>query len=262
MKTQSNILIPDVQKWKEGQYFVAVNAKDNGIQPEGEEGRRYEADFTIVDALTADAAIHAFTRMTQDAELDQKVIDNIEVAGKPAIETKPEYPVKVETTIFKPLPSSGSLKRGQIFSYNNGAVMVVQDHERTIYAPELTPALFSFYRTVTEGQEWIPAEQVSLNATRTYNGKTYRCLQAHQTQQTWNPELTLGVLWNEVIVVNPAVKPPQWVTGNWAQYTPIGFEVFDLGKVWKVKTLTHTWIQPALTGNGAISWTFVKNWVD
>ena len=257
MKTTSNNEIAQVQRWKEGQYFVSINHKDNGIQIEEEEGNRYEADFTIVDALTAEEAIYAFTRMTNDVEFDNKVIDNIEVNGKPAIETKQEYLIKVETTIFKELPTSGNLKIGEIYSYNNGAVMVVQDHIRTIYAPELTPNLFSFYRTIKEGQEWITGEKVEIDETRTYNEKTYKCIQAHQTQPSWNPELTLGTLWNEV--QEQGEQPPQWVSGNWNQYI-MGYQVFDGGKVWEVIGLTHTWIQPALDGDGAISWIFVKNW--
>ena len=261
MRTQSNTPIVEIQRWKEGEWSIAINHKDNGVQPEGEEGKRYEADFTIFTALTADEAIYAFTRMTADPLFDQKVIDNIEVAGKPAIETKPTYATKVEPTIFKALPTSGALKRGQIYSYANGAVMVVQDHDRTIYAPELTPALFSFYRPNPEGTEWIAGEQVALNSTRTYGGKTYKCIQAHQTQDGWKPDVT-PALWQEVVVVPPDVKPPQWNTGDWEKYTPIGFEVFDSGKVWKVKTLSHTWIQPALTGTGAISWEYVKDWIE
>ena len=103
--------------------------------------------------------------MINDVAQEQKVVDNIEVAGKPAIEIKPEYIVKVATSIFKTLPTTGLLTKGEIYSYNNGAVMVVQDHSRTTFAPELTPALFSFYREVTEGKEWIVGEKIELNAT-------------------------------------------------------------------------------------------------
>jgi len=208
MKAQSNISIPEIVLWKEGQYRIAVNPVDNGVPAnEEDEGKRYEADFTIIDALTAEAAIHAFTRMTQDIPLDESVIYNFEVNGRPAIETKPNYPTYVATTIFPVLPTSGSLKRGEIYSYANGAVMVVQDHERTIYTPEQTPALFSFYRPNPEGTEWIAGEQVGVNATRTYVGKTYKCLQAHQTQNTWKPDTT-PALWQEV-QVTPAI--PVWV---------------------------------------------------
>ena len=112
--------------------MVVVNQQDNGVQPEGLEGNRYTADFTVVDSLEAADAINAVTRMTADPAMDQKVVDNIEVNGKPAIETKVEYPTKVATTVFPPLPSSSTLKIGEIYSYGNGAVMVRQTHDRTI----------------------------------------------------------------------------------------------------------------------------------
>jgi len=77
-------------------------------------------------------------------------------------------------------------------------VQVVQAHERTIYTPEETPALFSIYRANTEGMEWIAGEQVIVGDERTYNDTTYKCLQSHQTQEAWNPESTLNVLWVEI----------------------------------------------------------------
>lgn len=204
MKTNSNISLPDApQRWKEGEWAVYINHKDNGYLPTDDpmtdrSGQRYEADFTIIKELSAEAAILAFTRQQQDPVLDQQVIDTIEVNGGSALDVPLNYATKASSTIFPALPNSGRLLKGQIFSYNNGAVMVVQNHDRTIYAPELTPALFSFYRKITEGQEWIAGEQVALNATRTYKGNTYKCIQAHQTQESWNPELTVGTLWQVV----------------------------------------------------------------
>ena len=245
MKVYSNTPFKNSQKWKDGELFVVVNPIDNGVQPPdafgmSQEGRRYEADFTIVKGETAQEAIFAFTRMANDPSLDQKVIDNIEVNGKPAIETKPTYTNKVSANIFQPLPSTGNLKKGEIYSYNNGAVMVVQDHVRTIYAPELTPALFSFYREVTEGQPWIAGEQIALNATRTYNGKTYKCIQAHQSQESWNPELTLGVLWQVVSTTK------EWAVG-------VAYKVGDVvtynGKTYKclqAHTSISTWYPSAV----------------
>jgi hypothetical protein len=200
MKAQSNIPLPSTpERWKEGEYIYYVNHKDNGVQTAENAGKRYEADFTIVKELTAENIINSFTRMTSDPAAEQKVVDNIEVGGRPAIEAKPIYANKVATTIFPLLPASGNLKKGVIYSYANGAVMVMQDHTRTAFAPELTPNLFSFYREVTEGKEWIVGEQIALNATRTYNGKTYKCIQVHQSQAQWNPELTLGTLWQLVV---------------------------------------------------------------
>ena len=258
MKALSNEKIVETVRWKEGEWAIHINHKDNGVQPEGEEGKRYEADFTVVKGDTAEEAIYAFTRMTQDPVFDQKVIDNIEVAGKPAIETKPTYATKVESTIFKPLPKSGELKRGQIYSYENGAVMVVKDHDRTIYEPEETPDLFNFYRDNADGLEWVKNEKVEMGWKRTYDGKLYQCIQPHVTYDGYFPTLTIGVLWVEI--PQHGEKPPQWNTANWLNYI-VGYEVYDSGKVWKAKNTTHTWIQPALTGNGAISWEYVKDWV-
>ena len=160
MKTASNIPIPKSSRWKEGETAIYVNHIDNGVQPEDQEGRRHEADFTIVKGDNIDDAIFAFTRMQQEPLLDQQVIDNIDVDGKAAIEVKKEYLTKVSTTIFPSLPSSGDLKKGEVYSYNNGAVMVVQDHKRTIYTPEETPALFSFYRDNIADLAWIEGEKV------------------------------------------------------------------------------------------------------
>jgi len=149
---------------------------------------------------------------------------HIEVNGKPAIETKVDYPTKVASTIFPSLPSSGTLKMGEIYSYGNGAVMVRQTHERTIYTPEQTPALFSFYRDNASAElAWMEGEKVEAGWKRTYGGKTYECLQAHQTQADWTPTATIGVLWKEVVIV---VDIPVWVqpTGAHDAY-PLGAKV-------------------------------------
>ena len=197
MKNLSNTPFPTVpQPWKTGEWAIYINHTDNGVQEEEMEGSRYEADFTIVKELSAEAAIKAFTRQQEDPDLDVAVITTIEVDGKYALDVEREHPESVSPDIFPALPETGTLKKGEIYSYNNGAVMVVQDHDRTIYAPGLTPALFSFYRTVKEGLEWIPGEKVETGETRVYNGKTYVCLQSHQTQEAWTPELTIGVLWS------------------------------------------------------------------
>lgn len=101
------------------------------------------------------------------------------------------------TGLYPALPTSGALKAGEVYSYNGGMVVVVQDHTRTIYAPEETPALFNIYRANTEGAEWIANEKVIAGDTRTYNGKTYNCIQSHTTQSGWTPDKT-PALWIEV----------------------------------------------------------------
>lgn len=77
MKTNSSTAFPKSARWKEGETVVYVNHVDNGIQPEEQEGKRYEADFTIVKGDIIDDAIYAFTRSQEDPVFDQQVIDNI-----------------------------------------------------------------------------------------------------------------------------------------------------------------------------------------
>lgn len=201
MKIYGSAQIPKVLRWKENELLLSINHHDNGELKDELAGLRYEADFTIIKGGSMEDAMNAFTRMITDPDFDQKVIDNIEISGKPAIETKPEYTTKVSTTIFPPLPLNGRLKKGEIYSYNNGAVMVMQDHERTIYAPEQTPALFSFWRDNASAElAWMAGEKVEAGWKRTFGSKTYECLQAHQTQETWTPDKT-PALWKEIIVV-------------------------------------------------------------
>lgn len=96
MKTTSNKPFPKTpQQWKKDQWAVYINHKDNGPQDEENEGKRYEADFTVVDSLQEADIIQAFMRRFQDQELDQKVIDTIQVDGKDAILVKKNYPNEV-----------------------------------------------------------------------------------------------------------------------------------------------------------------------
>ena len=220
--------------------IVFVNHKDNGVQPEGEEGKRYEADFTIVkDTEDITGVIDAFTRMTVDPVQDQLVVDNIEIGGTLAIDIKKDYTTKVSTTIFPPLPSSGALKKGEVYSYNNGAVMVVQDHNRTIYTPEQTPALFSFYRDNTTDLEWMEGEKVEVGWTRMYEGKKYECLQAHQTLSTWTPDVT-PALWKEIVVV---VDIPVWVQPTGAH------DAYNIGDKVHFPTITDPVYESLINAN-------------
>ena len=74
------------------EYISVNNHRDNGVQREGEEGRRYEADFTVSIGIDSESIAQAFERHFSDPEHDRKVIDTIEVEGKPAIEVIKTYP--------------------------------------------------------------------------------------------------------------------------------------------------------------------------
>jgi len=120
-------------------------------------------------------------------------IDQVTSTGQPMLESDTDA-----STIYPPLPTSGWMEESVVYSYNRGMVIVRQPHERTIYAPEDTPALFYVYRANTEGAGWVANEPVEKGDTRTFEGKTYQCIQPHTTQVDYTPTATLGVLWKEV----------------------------------------------------------------
>ena len=122
-------------------------------------------------------------------------INQVTTTGQPTFESNVDA-----TTLYPALPTTGTMTRGDIYSYEGGMIIVEQTHERTIYAPEDTPALFSVYRANTEGMNWVANEQVVIGDKRNYNGKTYQCLQSHQTQAAWTPDVT-PALWKLVAPV-------------------------------------------------------------
>jgi len=98
MTAYSNIAFPkSLQRWKDDQLVYYYNHKDNGIQAEGEEGKRYSADFVILRKGDLASITAALTKAFADPELNQKIIDNIEVDKKPAIDVIKSY--KVDATI-------------------------------------------------------------------------------------------------------------------------------------------------------------------
>jgi len=114
-------------------------------------------------------------------------------------------------TVYPPLPTSGTLIKGSIYSYEGGMVIVEQTHVRTGFSPDQTPALFTIYRANTEGLNWVINEQVVVGDKRTYNSVEYKCLQSHLTQNSWTPNNT-PALW---IAVTAAI--PLWVQPTGAQ---------------------------------------------
>ena len=92
MKTYSTIPIESPVRWKEGEYLVAINHKENPVNSSEDEGKRYEADFTIATGTDEQSVLKAFERSFNDEQHDNKVIDTIEIDGKSAISVVNEYP--------------------------------------------------------------------------------------------------------------------------------------------------------------------------
>lgn len=92
------------------------------------------------------------------------------------------------------LPESGQLVIGMAYRFDGDIYKVRQTHNRTIYPPKTTPALFTYYRVNSENLDWYTGEQVEVGWVRSYEGKDYQCVQAHVTQSDWTPPL-VPALW-------------------------------------------------------------------
>jgi len=143
-------------------------------------------------------------------------------------------------TNYSPLPSSGWIEAGKIYSYQSRFVICRQSHERTIYPPEQTPALFAVYRAnASDTLDWVAGEKVEKDMVRLYATKKYICLQGHQTQEDWTPDKT-SVLWKEII--EQPTTYPAWVqpTGAHDAYQ-IGDKVTFNGHLWESKINANVW---------------------
>ena len=145
---------------------------------------------------------------------------------------------------FPPLPDTGWLEAGDIYQHDGGAVIVRQSHERTIYAPAETPALFIVYREdAASVLEWVVGESVLVGTRRTYGGVEYECVQAHVTQSDWTPP-NVPALWRAVEGGGdePGDEILPWVqpTGAHDAYNA-GDRVTYQGWVWESTINANVW---------------------
>ena len=150
--------------------------------------------------------------------------DNVTVNIYADEATKNDSITKILASTIPVLPAVGEVKAGYLYQYSNLVLLCIQSHTRTVYDPLLTPALFAVYRDNAGTLAWVTNEQILIGWKRTYNSKVYVCIQSHQSQVTWNPELTLATLW-QVIATSSA-----WTVG-------VAYKVNDivtyLGKSYK-----------------------------
>lgn len=138
---------------------------------------------------------------------------------------------------YDELPTGGWIEQGKLYQYNSSVVQCIQGHTRTIYAPEETPALFSFYREDTGSLEWVANEKVVIGDRRLYNAITYECIQSHMTLEGWTPDITLA-LWK----LAPTEEIPDWVqpTGAHDAYNT-GDKVRFNGQVYESRINANVW---------------------
>lgn len=180
---------------------------------------------TEAEAIAYADKIHSYLLNTRPDYNAVKWADPIEsVDGKWSVKTPVEYddnrwgtPLDVATELAssagttEPLPDvGGECVIGQYYLYKGDILKCRQTHNRTIYEPKDTPALFSFFRDNSDQLEWIVGEQVEVGWVRIYNDVKYEVVQAHQTQDDWTPVATLGTLWK--VYIDPTTIS-EWKVG-------------------------------------------------
>lgn len=216
---------------------------------------------TQAEAIAYSNKIHAYLQSVRPRYNAVKWADPIQgTDSKWSVKTPVEYddnrwgtPLNVTTELStaagttQPLPNVGvQCVINQYYLWKGDIVKCRQTHNRTIYEPKDTPALFSFFRDNSNQLEWIVGEQVQVGWMRIYDSTKYEVVQAHQTQADWTPTATLGTLW-KVYVDTSATS--EWKVG-------VAYKVNDIvtyqGSTYKCRqahTSISTWypsVVPAL----------------
>lgn len=143
------------------------------------------------------------------------------------------------------------------YVWDNGPVYVepdpepLQAHEvlRAIFAaqPETIEALpdESLARMAPYMQEWESGVAYQAGNLRSYLEVPYRCLQAHTSQDAWNPA-DAPSLWAKVLIPDPTVIPEWEQPGSTNPYMA-GDKVKHNGKTWVSDVDNNVW-EPGVYG--------------
>lgn len=180
---------------------------------------------TQAEAIAYSDKIHAYLQSVRPNYTAVKWAEPQEgTDGTWSVKTPVEYddnrwgtPLDVEDELAsaagmtEPLPEVGEeCVIGQYYLYKGDILKCRQTHNRTIYEPKDTPALFSYWRDNSDQLQWISGEQVEVGWMRIYEDVKYEVVQAHQTQDDWIPTATLGTLWK--VYVDPLMVT-EWQVG-------------------------------------------------
>lgn len=97
--------------------------------------------------------------------------------------------------------------------------------------------------------EWKPEVHVNAGDRITYNGVLYRCLQDHDTQETWIPTDSPS-LWAKVLIPDPDVIP-DWKQPDSTNAYAAGDKVMHNGTTWESLVDGNVW-EPGATGTESL----------
>jgi len=162
---------------------------------------------------------------------------------------------KDDSTEIRYLPEVGQeVTAGVIYHYPRGndpdlalsdLVLCRQTHNLTIYPPEETPALFTFFRVNSDTLSWIENEWVKLGWIRVYDGTSYEVIQAHMTVVGQTPDI-VPALWTAVSTgcedfVQPTGAQDAYQTGDCVIFEGSTYESLIDDNVWSPTTYPAGW---------------------
>ena len=211
---------------------VVLLNKENADAVRGKHGR-----FSALDPVAAPNGKFILPKRCLDdpdlADIASTVVENTEEETQ--ILPLPELGEEcVAGVLYKYVDETGTIDEN-----DSGMVQCVQTHNRTEHKPMDIPALFSFFRTNADDLDWIQNEFVEVDWLRIHDGIQYRCLQSHQTLETWTPDAT-PALWE--VVAGPVEEPQPWVqpTGAHDAYN-IGDQCTFEGHTWESTINGNIW---------------------
>jgi len=82
-----------------------------------------------------------------------------------------------------------------------------------------------------------------------YNGELYKCIQAHTSQETWNPIDAVSI-WAKVLIPDETVVPA-WEQPDSTNPYKAGDKVTHNGKTWESKVDNNVW-EPGAVGTESL----------
>ena len=97
--------------------------------------------------------------------------------------------------------------------------------------------------------EWRPDIYVKVGDRLIYNDALYKCLQAHDTQESWTP-VDAPSLWAKVLIPNPDIIPA-WEQPDSTNAYSKGDKVAHNGKTWESLADGNVW-EPGAVGTESL----------
>ena len=109
---------------------------------------------------------------------------------KAQLDTIGDAAVAEVAALFPDWTPGAKVKPGDVLAWDGTLVEVIQGHTtQADWTPDKVPALFKVHRT-PEMTAWVAGITVAAGERFTFGGATWECLQAHTTQQGWEPPTT------------------------------------------------------------------------